>query len=215
MKKKIYIPVLIVIFILLIAIGAYFLTRKTSNIKIIAINPINLSEQISIFPTISIETSSTTGVDIEKQVKVEFEPEFEFQKSINGSIISITPNEPLQVGTQYKMIVFNNDIKISESSFKTSTSSQLTPDEQAKLQTFLDLQYSQSIDQEYLQKPWLRSFPIDTPQYVLVYDSEINKIRARIKTKATNYDVLQKEIQNKVKALNVPDTIGIQFIFPN
>jgi hypothetical protein len=214
-NKKI---IVVIVLIILISLGLFYFLNKSILVPKLTIRsstPTNNSENVSIFPEIKIEFANEINEQEQKQINIIFSPNVEFTSKWEGNVLTITPNSPLELQTSYNIKISTPQKKPAELTFITTSSQNLNYQDQIKLQTTLDLQYAQATQKNIENRPWLEKFPIDNKKYTLVYDSDLNKIRARIKIKQSNYDGIKSEIENVVLKTGTPTDISIYWIYPN
>lgn len=64
-----------------------------------------------------------------------------------------------------------------------------------------DLIFSNTIEKAYKEQPFLQKLPIETPNYIIVYD--YNKKLIRVRLLSTEKTLIKKEIENKLKEIGV------------
>lgn len=64
-----------------------------------------------------------------------------------------------------------------------------------------DLIFSNMIEKVYKEQPFLQKLPIETPNYIIVYD--YNKKLIRVRLLSTEKTLIKKEIEKKLKEIGV------------
>lgn len=64
-----------------------------------------------------------------------------------------------------------------------------------------DLIFSNTIERAYKEQPFLQKLPIETPNYIIVYD--YNKKLIRVRLLSTEKILIKKEIEKKLKEIGV------------
>ncbi|MEK7163682.1 MAG: hypothetical protein AAB768_00895 [Patescibacteria group bacterium] len=74
-----------------------------------------------------------------------------------------------------------------------------------------DLIFSNTIEKAYKEQPFLQKLPIETPNYIIVYDYNKKLIRVRLLSKEKI--LIKEEIKNKLKEIGVDLlTIKVEYL---
>lgn len=208
----------IALVLLLVIFGLGFLVSKLLKpsipVNFISSSPVDKSTKFDPFEEIIVEFS---GVTIKNQTNITYKIFPNIQTSAtwkSEQILEIFPQVIFSPFTEYTVVFLYEDHPIKEITFTTKSYQEMSNTEQLQLQSLYDLQYSEDQKKIYKNKPWLSKLPIDNDQYVAVDDPQNNSIYVRIKTSTGDISTLQKQIQNQLISIGVPQYYKIDWVLP-
>lgn len=155
--------------------------------------------------------------ETQKNISVSFSPEIEEEVAWNNKTIRVTPRYGLQSGTEYKAEVQLKGETLYVLTFKTAG----VPIEEirqiAKEQTLDDYEFGETWKQIIEESPWFPYMPIEASSYTIVFDSDQDLFRIRLKKMTTNQDAIATITQSALEALKtigVPEPIKYKILNP-
>ncbi len=146
-------------------------------------------------------------------IKVKSQPDASFRLVWESPVkLSLIPSITLTPNEDYRIQLSLNEKLIFTLPFKTAYGpySPKELDQQAVKQGQEDLVFNQKIEDLYKQLPFLRSLPITTPEYGIVYDYEKKAVRIRVKydigpglSKANQLERIKPEILQKLESIGI------------
>lgn len=184
MKKKIYATIGFIL-ISFILFSLLFIQQKKpdevlSDLAVINTIPKNnavfVDNRQEIEITLNREISNKEG----ENLKLEISPKIELNTAYVGNKIKSSHSNLFEYGKDYfvKVIYQNKEIYAFSFSVNPFTPEQL--EREGRLQAEGDMDYNNAVKKLIEKYPWYTNLPIETEDYRIVYDWELNKFRIRI-----------------------------------
>jgi len=173
---------LIISFLLLIVVILLFLfLPKRKIIQVDTTSPLPNSLSSSLVKPITITFVEELTSREKENLSIEINPSLEFsQQWIDNKTLNLTPKFVFKEKTTYNISIYFNQKPIYHWSFTSPYSSQVDPKEAAEIQGYLD-PAGEAMKEAYQERPWLKSLPIQTKSYSIVYLASEQSIRVLMK----------------------------------
>lgn len=170
-------------------------------LKVMEISP-NPKDRIDLRPEIVLILNREVGANEKDQLTVVTKPELGLEYKIVDKQIRVEFKRQILPDTTFGLAVGLGNQVVFTTRFTTKPIEYLNSQEKADFQTYLDFEYAQGQEKAYQERPWLKDLPIYTDKYVVVYDSEVGKVRVRLIVPSSN--AVKQEAINELKKKGVP-----------
>jgi len=181
---------------------------KESPPSVASTSPQDQSELVILTLPISISFGAELSTEQQANTSFTIQPELEVsQEWSSNDTLQLTPNQFPQESATYTVTTLYRGKPIHTFSFGTSntTLEQLTED--ARTQAEDDFLFAEAEKEFYQTYPWYAHLPIETSEYVIVYNFEKEAFRIRL---TLGENALGAEIEAaKNRALDSLEAIGI------
>ena len=177
--------------------------------QIIGVSPKNGSENIIVNSYIKITLAKSLSEKNVGKVKIEITPSVEGKQYwLTSKSYAFVPNLFFMPNTRYTVKVLYADQTLTEFIFTTRPDSDQTALEKIAIeQSKEDYEFSESTKKLLTEKPWYTKLPIETDEFVIVYDFDKEAFRIRLKILASSS---VEQIEGlKEKALEALAKIGV------
>lgn len=162
-----------------------------------------LSQPIVIYFQEELDSSQQANISFKIQPTIELPQEW-----TAADTLELTSAQLPESATTYTVIVSYKNEEIHSFSFETTTKTKEQIVEEGRQQAEDDFLFAQSEKEFYETYPWYSKLPIETDDYVIVYNFEKKAFRIRLLT--LGEDALGAEIEaTKNRALDSLEAIGV------
>ncbi|GEM_PF-3082201 len=169
------------VFLLIVFIVGRLTPSPEEYPAIASTSPLDQSEGVILTLPISISFAEELSRQQQAHISISITPELEVsQKWTNNHTLELTPARSPESTTTYTVVISYKNRKIHSFSFETATK---TPEEIAegnRQQAEDDFLFAQEEKKFYETHPWYSKLPIETADYVIVYNFEKNAFRIRL-----------------------------------
>lgn len=171
---------------------------------------INVSNQetVSAFETIKIALTKKVTPTFQESCSLLSQPEFNYEISASDNVLVITPQPMLELGQNYTVTLNCEGINNLTFQFRTVPEENLSAQDAGRLQTLLDFETAQALEQLFKEQPWRKEFPIIEEYYDLVYSQTEDSYYVYFKIPpGTPVSVAQVKtaVNEKLQTLNAPE----------
>ena len=175
-NKKILVVLILVLLFFVFGIIIFFkMNNPKTNIVPVSYAPSQQATKVSPFAAISVVFSRPATFDEEKNISLSILPETDNSALWRNDKKSIyfTTDNPLSLSTQYQVTLTTLSNKFTWY-FTTASDTELSDQDQAKLQGAFDLQYA-TVQQAFNKKyPWFDKIPPQNNDYFISFCTKTN-----------------------------------------
>jgi hypothetical protein len=141
-------------------------------------------ERVTLNKTLNIRFSEVSEKELQEMV-VQVEPEVPLKITVDYPFLEITPEDTFRSNTEYTLKIVHKNKMLEEFSFRTvkevEVDPELSEEEKTRLQTGMDYEYGQQVNDFLDEYPMFEFLPIETEEYRIIYSIENNRYRIRLK----------------------------------
>jgi len=201
MKKKIYILIGVMVFLIILMFLLLPKSEKALPISVITTAPKNNAIFVFEKSEVLIELNREITIEEGNNVKIKIEPEVKTEIVYLSNKIRISPETNFGYGVRYKIKVYSLEKEIYSFEFTTNPFTPEQLEKEGKLQAEGDLAYNEATKNFIEKNPWYTNLPIETNDYRIVYDYDKEMFRIRFLQEQTDEEKIKTIIEDALDKL--------------
>lgn len=198
------------VFAFVLAAVVYFIVSAPPRVRVLSSVPRDRSEDISQTTDVFVNFDREVPESLKPLIKIEVSPEEAIDFIWFPDRVKVVPEEKLDPGTSYTIIVRLREDEIFRFSFTTALFTEEQLAREGALQSQDDLEFGEAFKAFAQQYPFYLSLPIERNEYRIVYDFEESSFRIRLKLVPADAETEKRIIDQaleEIRKLGIKDPI--------